>query len=37
MNGWLQQALEELNSNAQGHHLTATNKQIVDFHQAIMK
>ncbi|KAE8750021.1 hypothetical protein FOCC_FOCC003145 [Frankliniella occidentalis] len=37
MNSWLQQALEELNTNAQGHHLTATSQQIVDFHATIMK
>lgn len=37
MNTWLQQALEDLNNSASGQHLTATSKQIVDFHAAIMK
>ena len=37
MNGWLQEALENLNKNASDRHLTATNKQLVDFHEAIMK
>ncbi|KAJ1519674.1 hypothetical protein ONE63_004939 [Megalurothrips usitatus] len=37
MHKWLENALSDLSAHAAGHSLSATNKQMVEFHSSVMK